>query len=59
MKKTREQGDYYHMTQQEIADRLEMSRPHIGCVETRALAKLRAELEKRGFKASDFIGGMA
>jgi len=49
----------YAMTQQEVADVLGMSRPNVGSVETRALAKLRQELEKRGYKMEDFIGGMA
>ena len=49
----------YVMTQKEAADRMGISRPHLGSIETRALAKLKQELEKRGYKASDFIGGMA
>ena len=59
MSNVKQQTDYYNMTQQQIADRMNMSRPNVGSVETRALAKLKAELEKRGYKASDFIGGMA
>lgn len=49
----------YAMTQQEVADQLGMSRPNLGSIEARALVKLKKELEKRGYKASDFIGGMA
>ena len=49
----------YAMTQQEVADSLGMSRPNLGSIEARALVKLKKELEKRGYKASDFIGGMA
>lgn len=48
----------YAMTQQEAAEILGMSRPNLGAVEIRALAKLRIELEKRGYKMEDFIGGM-
>jgi DNA-directed RNA polymerase specialized sigma24 family protein len=48
----------YEMTQQEAADRLGMSRPNLGSIEARALVKLRKELEKRGYKMEDFIGGM-
>lgn len=49
----------YAMTQQEVADKLGMSRPNLGSIEARALVKLRKELEKRGYKMEDFIGGMA
>jgi DNA-directed RNA polymerase specialized sigma24 family protein len=51
--------DDYAMTQQEVADVLGMKRSYVGFVETRAKAKLKAELEKRGYKLEDFLGGMA
>jgi DNA-directed RNA polymerase specialized sigma subunit len=51
--------DEYHMTQQEVADVLGMSRAHVGSVEIRAKQKLKVELEKRGYKLDDLIGGMA
>jgi|APCry1669188970_1035186.scaffolds.fasta_scaffold92729_2 DNA-directed RNA polymerase specialized sigma subunit len=51
--------DEYHMTQQEVADALGIKRSYVGCIETRAKAKLKIELEKRGLKLDDLIGGMA
>lgn len=56
-----EKGSYdeFSMTQQEVADAMGMSRPHVGSIEARAKVKLRIELEKRGYKLEDFIGGMA
>lgn len=56
-----EKGSYdeYHMTQQEVADVLGIERSYVGFIETRAKAKLKVELERRGFKLEDFIGGMA
>jgi len=52
-------GDFYYMTQQEVADAIGTSRPNVGSIEARALAKLKKELEKRGYKMEDLIGGMA
>jgi DNA-directed RNA polymerase specialized sigma subunit len=49
------QKDYFNMTQQEVADRLEMSRANVGQYERQALEKLRKALEKRGIKAEDFF----
>jgi DNA-directed RNA polymerase specialized sigma subunit len=49
------QKDYYNMTQQEVADRLGLSRPNVNHYEKQALEKLRAALEKRGIKASDVL----
>ena len=56
-----EKGKYdeYDMTQQEVADALGIERSYVGSIEARAKAKLKLELEKRGFKLEDFIGGMA
>lgn len=51
-------GDFYYMTQQEVADAIGTSRPNVGSIEARALVKLKAELAKRGYKMEDFIGGM-
>lgn len=55
--KPNEKGSYdqYHMTQQEVAEVLGMSRAHVGSVELRARAKVRAALEKRGIKFNDLI----
>lgn len=49
----------YYMTQQEVADALGIERSYVGCIEQRAKAKFKAELEKRGYRMEDFIGGMA
>ena len=51
--------DDFNMTQQEVADVLGMERSYVGFVEQRAKAKFKAELEKRGYKMEDLIGGMA
>jgi len=45
----------FNMTQQEVADRLGMSRAHVGSVEIRAKEKVRKELEKRGFRLEDLL----
>jgi len=58
MKKEKHSYDYYHNTQQEIADALGTSRANVGSIEVRALAKFKSELEKRGYKMEDLIGGM-
>jgi DNA-directed RNA polymerase specialized sigma subunit len=47
--------DQYDMTQQEVAEVLGMSRAHVGSIETRAKQKIKAALEKRGFKFNDLI----
>jgi DNA-directed RNA polymerase sigma subunit (sigma70/sigma32) len=47
--------DHREMTQQEIADRLGMSRSRVNQCEKSALEKIRVVLEKRGIKASDFL----
>jgi DNA-directed RNA polymerase specialized sigma subunit len=49
------QKDYYHMTQQEVADRLGLSRPNVNHYEKQALEKFRVALEKRGIKPSDLL----
>jgi DNA-directed RNA polymerase sigma subunit (sigma70/sigma32) len=49
------QKDYYHMTQQEVADKLGLSRPNVNHYEKQALEKLRIALEKRGIKANDIL----
>lgn len=51
--------DEYFMTQQQVADALGTSRANVGSIEVRAIAKLRNELAKRGYKMEDLIGGMA
>lgn len=48
-----------HMTQQEVADVLGIDRAYVGYIEQQAKAKFKAEMAKRGYKAEDFIGGMA
>jgi DNA-directed RNA polymerase specialized sigma subunit len=51
--------DNFNMTQQEVADAMGIERSYVGCIEQRAKAKFKAELEKRGYKLEDFLGGMA
>jgi len=51
--------DEYFMTQAQVADALGVSRAHVGSIEIRAKQKLKAELEKRGFKLDDLLGSMA
>jgi len=45
----------FHMTQQEVAEKLGMSRSSVNQYERSALEKLRVVLQKRGIKASDFL----
>ena len=49
----------FYMTHQAIADAFgDISRAGISQVEAQALKNFRKELEKRGYKMEDFIGGM-
>jgi DNA-directed RNA polymerase specialized sigma subunit len=48
-------SNHREMTQQEIADKLGMSRSRVNQCEKSALEKIRLVLEKRGIKASDFL----
>jgi transcriptional regulator len=52
------QKDYFNMTQQEVADRLEMTRSNVNQYEKQALEKIRIAFEKRGIKAEDFFEGV-
>jgi transcriptional regulator len=45
----------FSMSQYEIADALETTRENISTIEKSALKKLKVILEKRGYKASDFL----
>jgi DNA-directed RNA polymerase specialized sigma subunit len=47
--------DEFDMTQQEVADHLGIERSYAGCIEQRAKAKFKAELEKRGYKLEDLL----
>ena len=47
--------DEFEMTQQEVADALGISRPHVGSVESRAKEKARMLLEQRGISFNDLI----
>ena len=49
------QKDYYHMTQQEVADKLGMHRSYVNQYEKQALEKFKKALEKRGIKPSDLL----
>jgi DNA-binding XRE family transcriptional regulator len=45
----------FAMTQQEIADTLGMDRTTVNYIERLAIEKLKAVLDKRGIKVSDFL----
>lgn len=47
--------DQFDMTQKEIANALRMNRSTVNYYERQALEKLKASLEAKGFKASDFL----
>jgi DNA-directed RNA polymerase specialized sigma subunit len=47
------------MTQQEVAEAMGVDRGYISLVETKAKARFKEELAKRGYKMEDFLGGMA
>ena len=47
--------DDFNMTQQEVADALGMTRPHVGSVEARAKEKFRMLLEQRGITFNDLV----
>lgn len=46
----------FRMTQDEVAELFGVSRNYIQQIEKRAIEKLRAELQKRGFKKQDLLG---
>lgn len=46
----------FRMTQDEVAKSFGVSRNYIQQIEKRAIEKLRAELQKRGFKKQDLLG---
>ena len=46
----------FRMTQDEVAESFGVSRNYIQQIEKRAMEKLRAELQKRGFKKQDLLG---
>jgi predicted XRE-type DNA-binding protein len=48
----------FYMTQQEVADAMGIDRAYVGYLEKLATQKFKTELEKRGYKMEDFIGGM-
>lgn len=47
----------FRMTQDEVAESFGVSRNYIQQIEKRAMEKVRAELEKRGIKKEDYLGG--
>lgn len=49
----------FHMTHQQIGDYFNISRAAAGQLEIQALENFRKELEKRGYKMEDLIGGTA
>jgi len=57
--RNRELNEYFNMTQQEIGEAMDLTRENTSAIEKSALKKLRKLLEEKGYKASDFIGGMA
>ena len=46
----------FRMTQDEVAKSFGVSRNYIQQIEKRAMEKVRAELQKRGFKKQDLLG---
>jgi len=46
----------FRMTQDEVAESFGVSRNYIQQIEKRAMEKLRAELQKRGYKKQDLLG---
>ena len=46
----------FRMTQDEVAESFGVSRNYIQQIEKRAMEKVRAELQKRGFKKQDLLG---
>ena len=46
----------FRMTQDEVAESFGVSRNYIQQIEKRAMEKVRAELQKRGFKKKDLLG---
>jgi DNA-directed RNA polymerase specialized sigma24 family protein len=55
----RNANDYFEMSLREISEEDGTSIDNIKEIERRALLKLKKALEKHGYKASDFLGGMA
>jgi len=55
----RNANDYFEMSLREISEEDGTSIDNIKEIERRALLKLKKVLEKHGYKASDFLGGMA
>lgn len=55
---TRGANDIF-MTQQEVAEAMGVDRGYISLVETKAKARFKEELAKRGYKMEDFLGGIA
>jgi len=58
MKPGKKHYNTHYMTQQEVADAMNVDRAYVGYLEKLAKEKFKAELEKRGYKMEDFIGGM-
>ena len=46
----------FRMTQDEVAESFGVSRNYIQQIEKSAMEKVRAELQKRGFKKQDLLG---
>ena len=58
MKAAKGHFNSFYMTQQEVADAMGINRAYVGYLEKLATEKFKVELEKRGYKMEDFIGGM-
>jgi len=54
----RNANDYFNMSLREISEEDGTTLENIKETERRALLKLKKILEKHGYKASDFLGGM-
>ena len=55
----RNANDYFNMSLREISEEDGTTIDNIKEIERRALLKLKKVLEQHGYKASDFLGGMA
>lgn len=54
----KQDNDYFDMSQQEIADILQTSRPNLGSIERRAYEKFKKAFEAKGYKIEDVLVDM-
>lgn len=51
----KQDNDYFEMSQQEIADIFQTSRPNLGSIERRAYEKFKKAFEAKGYKIEDLL----